>query len=48
MSIIVINIVIIGDIQRLVIKQKRVVTIHTVNLNELMHFSGLIFCWVIK
>ena len=48
MSIIVINIVIIGDIQRLVIKQKRVVTIHTVNLHEMMHLSCLIFCRVIK
>jgi hypothetical protein len=37
MSIIVVNIVIIGDIQRLVIKQKRIVTIHTVNLKEMMH-----------
>jgi hypothetical protein len=43
MSIIVVNIVIIGDIQRLVIKHKRVVTIHNVNLNEMMHFSGLFF-----
>ena len=43
MSIIVVNIVIIGDIQRLVIKQKRVVTIHTVNLNEMMHFVRFSF-----
>jgi hypothetical protein len=43
MCIFVINIVIIGDIQRLAIKQKRVVTIHNVNLNEMMHFSGLFF-----
>jgi hypothetical protein len=43
MRLIVINIVIIGDIQRLVIKQKRVVTIHTVNLNEMIHFSCLFF-----
>jgi hypothetical protein len=43
MSIIVLNIVIIDDIQRLVIKQKRVVTIHIVNFNEMRHFSGLFF-----
>ena len=43
MSIIVVNIVIIGDIQRLVIKQERVVPIHNVNLDEMMHFSGLFF-----
>lgn len=43
MCIIVVNIVIIGDIQRLVIKQKHVVTIHNVNVNEMRHFSGLFF-----
>ncbi len=41
MSISVVNIVIIDDIQRLVIKQKHVVTINTVDLNEMIYFSGL-------
>ena len=43
MSISVVNTVIIDDIQRLVIKQKHIVTINTVDLNEMIHFSGLFF-----